>query len=278
MPFARTNGIELYYELTDFTRPWEGAAETVLFLHGLHGSLAWWNWFQTAVFARHYRVLTVDLRGHGKSHKPATGYSIQNMAEDVYGVLAGLGIERAHLCGASMGGMIALQLARAHPACASSLVLVDSFAYAPAGLVGALDRWIADTQSRGYAGVMATFDADYGAILFSAGFRHRHPAFPAYEMGMVLANLMPDAAFIGACRAIQEFDVSAELCHIAAPTLIIVPNEGLAVAEAQRLAAELPHAMVWAPEGVGHSVHVEAPEEFNAHVLAFLSGAGRQQD
>jgi 3-oxoadipate enol-lactonase len=278
MPFAHTNGCELYYEVTDFTRPWEGEAEAVLFLHGLHGSLAWWNWFQTAVFARHYRVLTVDLRGHGKSHKPAGGYSIQNMAEDVYGVLDRLGIARTHICGASMGGMIALQLALAHPDCASCLVLVDSFARAPAGLMGALDQWIADTEKRGYAGVMSTFDADYGEILFSADFRRRHPGFPAYETKMVLDNLMPDAAFIGACRAIQAFDVSAELAQIDVPALIIVPNEGLAVAEAQRLAEALPHAAVWAPEGVGHSVHVEAPDDFNAQVMGFLSDAGKRQD
>jgi 3-oxoadipate enol-lactonase len=272
MPFVQTNGTQLYYELTDFTRPWENGAETILFLHGLHGSLAWWNWFQTAFFAQHYRVLTVDLRGHDRSCKPAGGYTIANMAEDGYGLLGGLSIRYAHICGASMGGMVALQLGLAHPGCVSSLILVDSFAYAPQGLMDALGQWIRDTHTRGYAEVMRTFDQDYGDILFSAGFRQRHPTFSDYETQLVLDNLMPDAAFIGACRAIQEFNVIDQLGQIQAPALIVVPNEGVACAEAQRLQQALPQAHVWAPEGVGHSVHVESPDDFNTHVRFFLAG------
>lgn len=270
MPFAKANGIELYYELTDFTRPWEGEAETILFLHGLHGHQQWWNWFQTAFFAQHYRVITLDQRGHGRSFKPANGYSIENMAEDVHELLLGLGIRRVHLCGASMGGMVSLQCALAYPDMVNSVVLVDSYPHTPTVIQEAIGLWVDDTRARGYAAVMQTFNDDYADALFSPGFRERCPAFPAFETQLVLANLMPDEAFIGACQAIQRFNVVDRLEQVTAPVLIVTSNEGMAYEESLAMHERLPHSELWAPEHVGHSVHVEAPEQFNMRVLRFL--------
>ena len=75
MPFAKSMESNSTTRSADFTRPWEGEAETLVLLHGLHGHLLWWHWYQVAFFAQHYRVVTVDQRGHGRSFKPATGYS-----------------------------------------------------------------------------------------------------------------------------------------------------------------------------------------------------------
>ena len=147
MPFAPINGLELYFELTDFTRPWEGESETIVLLHGLHGHLEWWNYYQTPVLARQYRVLTLDQRGHGKSFKPASGYSIEVMASDVYELLRQLNIPQAHIGGASMGGMVSLQFALEHPDMVRSLILVDSYPRTPRAIQEALETWIADTEA-----------------------------------------------------------------------------------------------------------------------------------
>lgn len=272
MPFAKVNDIQLYYEVTDFTRPWEGEAQVLVLLHGLHGHLEWWNYFQVAPFSQSYRVLTLDQRGHGRSFKPASGYSIETMAEDVHGLLRQLGIARVHLMGASMGGMVGLQFALAYPDMLHSLVLVDSYPYCPAAIQQAIEKWIRDTQEKGYPKVMETFNQDYAAALFSARFWQEHPEFPAFETQLVLNNLMPDAAFIGCCRAIQQFDVSHRLGEIMVPVLVVTSSEGMAYEEGLRMYQRLPAAELWAPEGVGHSVHVEIPEPFNRRVLEFLDG------
>jgi 3-oxoadipate enol-lactonase len=270
VPFTTINGLELYYEVTDFTRPWEGEPRALVLLHGLHGHLNWWNWFQVAPLSQYYRVITMDQRGHGRSFKPAAGYSIEIMATDVRELLRRLQIERAHVMGASMGGMVALQFAVAWPEMLRSLVLVDSYPYTPDAIRGALGQWIADTEEKGYPGVMETFNDDYATALFSPDFWQRCPELPAYETRLVLDNLMPDAAFIGCCRAIQQFNVVDRLGEIAAPTLVVTSNEGMAYEEGLRMYRRLPHAELWAPEGVGHSPHVEIPEQFNQRVLEFL--------
>lgn len=270
MPFAHANGIRLYYEITDFTRPWQGDPETIVLLHGLHGHLEWWNWFQVAPLSQHLRVLTVDQRGHGRSFKPAQGYTIETMAEDIHQLLGALGLGPVHLCGASMGGMVSLQLALAHPGLVRSITLVDSYPHTPRVIQEAIHRWIDDTERRGYAEVMRTFNDDYADALFSPAFRRSHPEFPAYETRLVLDNLMPDAAFVGCCRAIEQFDVSARLGAIPQPVLIVTSNEGMAYDEGLRMQQQLPNAQLWAPPGVGHSTHVEIPAEFNRRLLEFL--------
>ncbi len=270
MPFAKVSGIELYYEVTDFTRPWEGQPEVLVLLHGLHGHLLWWNYYQVAPFSQEYRVITLDFRGHGKSFKPATGYSIGIMASDVRELLRQLNVEQAHVGGASMGGMVALQFALTYPEMVRSLVLVDSFPHTPEATQGALEKWITDTQEKGYAKVMETFNQDYATALFSAGFWEKHPELPAFDTALVLNNLMPGPAFIGCCRAIQRFNVLDRLGEIAAPVLIVTSNEGIGYEESLRMHQRLPRSELWAPEGVGHSVHIEMPQEFNRQVLRFL--------
>ena len=271
MPFASINGLELYYEVTDFTRPWEGEPEVLLLLHGLHGHLQWWNYYQTPVLAQHYRLITLDQRGHGKSFKPAGGYSIELMASDVYELLRQLNVPRVHIGGASMGGMVSLQFVLDHPEMVRSLILIDSYPHTPKVIREALENWIADTAARGYAKVMETFNDDYAAALFSPGFWERQPEFPVFETELVLKNLMPDPAFIGSCRAIQAFNVSARLAEIKAPVLIVTPNEGIAYEEGQQMHRQFARSELWTPEHVGHSVHIEIPDAFNQRVLQFLA-------
>ena len=153
---------------------------------------------------------------------------------------------------------------------ADSVILVDSYPYTPVSIQQALEKWIADTEEKGYARVMETFNEEYATALYSAGFWERNPEFPAYETKLVLDNLMPDPAFIGCCRAIQRFDLVDRLSELTAPVLLVTSNEGMAYDEALRMHQRLPNSQLWAPPGVGHSVHVEIPQQFNERVLQFL--------
>ena len=175
-----------------------------------------------------------------------------------------------------MGGMVTLQFALAYPEMVRSAILVDSYPHTPVAIQQALEKWIVDTEEKGYARVMETFNEDYATALYSAGFWERSPESPAYETKLVLDNLMPDRAFMGCCRAIQRFNILDRLGEITAPALIVTSNEGMAYDEALRMHQRLPTSELWAPEGVGHSVHIEVPQEFNQRVLQFLKKVNLQ--
>jgi pimeloyl-ACP methyl ester carboxylesterase len=170
--------------------------------------------------------------------------------------------------------MVSLQCALAHPEQVRSLTLVDSYPHCPRSIQEAIQIWIDDTQQRGYPEVMRSFNDDYASVLFSPTFLREHPEFPAYETRLVLDNLMPDTAFVGACRAIQSFDVSPRLGAIGAPVLIMTSNEGMAYEESLRMQQALPNAELWAPPDIGHSPHIEIPDAFNRRLLEFVRAVG----
>ncbi|MBN2149527.1 MAG: alpha/beta fold hydrolase, partial [Anaerolineales bacterium] len=95
--------------------------EAILFLHFSGANLMMWQRV-VPYFLERYRVILVDLRGHGKSDKPEGGYHIDVMAGDVAGMMEGLGVERAHLVGSSLGAEVGLSLAANHPEKVLSLV------------------------------------------------------------------------------------------------------------------------------------------------------------
>ncbi len=105
----------MFYEET-------GGGEPLILIMGFGGDHLAWA-FQVRALAEHYRVVTFDNRGAGQSDAPELPYTIRTMADDTAGLIAALGIERAHVVGVSMGGMIAQELALAYPRRVRSLHL-----------------------------------------------------------------------------------------------------------------------------------------------------------
>lgn len=124
MPMAELPDVKLHYLLLEPDRSRTPRTNVVL-LHGLAANVAFWYWKIAPALAPANRVLLVDLRGHGLSSMPPSGYTAQVMAEDLKAQLDMLGISRVHLVGHSFGGRIALQFASCYPECVQSLVLVD---------------------------------------------------------------------------------------------------------------------------------------------------------
>jgi pimeloyl-ACP methyl ester carboxylesterase len=102
-------------------RDHEGAGEAIVFLHFSGANLMMWQRI-VPCFQDQYRLILVDLRGHGKSDRPETGYDIDTMAHDISGLLPHLGIERAHVVGSSLGAEVGLSLAATYPEQVISLV------------------------------------------------------------------------------------------------------------------------------------------------------------
>ena len=104
MPFAETNGARLNYR---FDGPAD--APVLVLSNSLGTNLSMWD-TQIPALAARFRVLRYDTRGHGQSAVTPGPYSITQLGRDVIGLLDGLGIERAHFCGLSMGGVIGMWL------------------------------------------------------------------------------------------------------------------------------------------------------------------------
>jgi 3-oxoadipate enol-lactonase len=257
------DGIELYYELYDFTPPWKAGPPPVVFVHGLGGDRRMWL-FQIPVFSARYPTVVVDLRGHGLSTRPTRDFTVADMARDLLRLSRVLGIERAHWIGLSMGGVVAQQLALDFPLVVASLVLADTFASLPPPAREmaqvALERM--EQQS------MAEIARERITAAFSDNV---DPAMREYFIEQVAKN--DYASYLRAARATFHFDAGAALSQVQKPTLVVVGEHDrvtpLPLAEdvVRRIAGArlevIPHA--------GHIANAENPEAFNRVVLEFLA-------
>jgi len=148
MPRIRTRTIELAgLQL--------GSGPDLVLSHGLAANHAFWYLQMAPRFASHYRVTLYDLRGHGGSELPATGYTTRDFAEDLRALMDAQALERAHLVGHSFGGAISLHFAALYPERVRSLTLIDSRLHAlqPFGSDDDRDYWDGQrerTEARGH--------------------------------------------------------------------------------------------------------------------------------
>ena len=124
--FQTRDGFRIAYRVDDFTDPWT-APQTVLLLHAAMGSMQrWYRWVPR--LARHFRVVRMDLRGHGGSQLPTPDqpFSLDQLVGDALQLLDVVGCDAAHVVGNSAGGYVAQQLAIRHPGRVRSLALYGS--------------------------------------------------------------------------------------------------------------------------------------------------------
>ena len=118
MPKEKVKDIDMYYELT-------GEGDPLLLIHGLGSSTRDWE-EQVPVLSQKYKVITIDLRGHGQTDKPKGPYSMRMFAEDIAELLKNLGINSIHILGISLGGSVAFQLTVDYPDLVKSLIVVNT--------------------------------------------------------------------------------------------------------------------------------------------------------
>jgi pimeloyl-ACP methyl ester carboxylesterase len=123
MPTARINGINIHYQRS-------GRGPDIVLIHGLAANLAFWYFRILPALIKDFRVTIYDLRGHGKSDMPASGYTSAEMAFDLHALMDHLGVTKAHLVGHSFGGGIGLHYASLHPDRVLSLTLADARVHA----------------------------------------------------------------------------------------------------------------------------------------------------
>jgi len=265
MPRVSTNGIDTFYEDS-------GQGPPVVLIHGHSLDLRMWDPQMTPLVDAGYRVVRYDVRGHGQSEAPATGYTWQNYSLDLRGLLDRLKIVApAHLVGLSMGGGVALQFAVDHPQRVASLVLVDStvpgFTYSPE-FSQAVEDLVQTVRSEG---PRAGLERVWLAHPLFEGARRVAERFD-FLKSMVLAY--PARDYLDETEYPQpQWQVIDRLAEIRAPTLVLAGEEDLPDFRliADILAANISGARQEVIGGAGHLLNLEQPERFNDALLRFLA-------
>ncbi len=263
MPYARANGLQLYYEL-------HGQGTPLCLIEGI--GYATWMWLrQLEALAGRHQVLIYDNRDVGRSDLAEQPYTIADMAADLAGLLDALGMGRVHVVGVSMGGFIAQEFALAYGERVRGLVLVGThFGGAEAVPVPAeaLQRMYPDQEMPPQERLRWAM-----AYAFAPGYAESHPELVD---GLIRARLaLPQVAeaWLRQANASRDFDTSARLGGLAGRTLVVhgEQDQVVPVANAQLLAERLPRAELAILPGGGHLVFIEQAERFNALVLDFLA-------
>lgn len=263
MPYLTVDGARLYYQESGSGRP-------LLFVHGLGSSGQDWE-SQVVHFDDRYRVLRIDLRGHGRSECTPGPYHIAQFSRDVAVVLRKLDAVPAHVVGLSMGAMVAFELGADASQLVRSLVIANS---------------VADTRLHTWQDVW--FYLSRRAAVQVLGMR---------RVGQLLARRLfvkPDQeevrhkfverwvandkeAYLWAVDAIMRWSIQDRLGQITAPTLLLASDEDYTpVASKNRIAARMPNARLVVFDDARHALPVEHPSRFNAAVDDFLTEVDTQ--
>jgi 3-oxoadipate enol-lactonase len=221
-----------------------------------------------ALLARGFRVLRIDMRGHGGSDPGPGPYSLLQLAADIAAVLDGLSIAEADFVGLSIGGMIGQALAIKFPERLSSLMLCES---PPASLKEAKAIWQPRlTAVRAANALEPIADATMERWLTPA-FRARTPLRWKQIRDTVAATSV--AGYCGGVTALSDFDFTRELPGLKLRTLVLFGEDDPASSweESERLAALIPGARFVSFPHARHLPNVENPERFNAILTDWLS-------
>ena len=257
MPKLQTNNINLYYEI-------HGEGQPLLFIHGLGSSIRDWE-FQVAEFAKSYKVVTCDLRGHGQSDKPAGPYSVPMFASDVFGLLQSLSIASAHIVGISLGGAIAFQFAIDYPTMVKTLAIVNSAPTLgdPEQARPEVERRVGIVQQLG----MRAMGQALAPNLFP---KPEHAALRETFVERWAEN--DPRAYIEATRSMLGWNVVGKLGSIHCPTLVIAADQDYSPVAVKEMYVKLmPNAQLVVIPDSRHATPIERPAEFNAALAIFLA-------
>ena len=241
-------------------------APVVVLAGSLGSTLAMWD-PQVPALASRFRVIRYDHRGHGLSSAPAGPYELADLAADVLGLLDRLGIERAHVVGLSLGGMVATWLAAHAPERVDRAALLCTSAQ-----LGPPELWATRAATvRAARDTGAVADAVV-ARWFTPGFAAREPARVAEARAMI-ASTHPDG-YAECCGVIERMDLTADLAAVTAPTLVIAGADDAAtpVEHAERIVAGIRGARLAVVADAAHVANLEQPDAVTALLLDHLTG------
>ncbi len=269
MPFVETpSGVIIHYESM-------GEGYPLVFVHGWSMSGRVWH-YQADAFASSYRVVTVDLRGHGESSRSAEGYSFDDFASDISDLFEALDLQNAVIAGWSMGAQVVLQSFARLRARTAALVLVGgtprftSSEDWPFGLPPAEIRMMAIRLKKNYTKTMGEFFEG----MFSDGELSRE-SYQRIARDIVMGGRLPiPETALKTLDTLNSADLRGLLPDMDAPVLLVHgANDKITLPEASLYMKRIfPHAKAEIFEGCGHAPFLSRPEEFNSLLHSFLEG------
>ncbi|MBP1851681.1 3-oxoadipate enol-lactonase [Rhizobium halophytocola] len=259
MAFAHINGIVVHYELLGDP----DARNLIVFSNSLGTDFRIW----LPVFdelADNVSVLVYDSRGHGLSGGADKPFGMDDLVEDLAGLVEHVGIKKAVFCGLSVGGLIVQGLYAKRPELVRKIVLCDT-----APKIGVADTWNARIKAIRDNGMASIADGVMEKWFTPHFHEERDEDLDGYR---VMFERQPASGYISTCEAIRDTDFSDILPTISVPTLLVVGDQdGSTPPELVRAASErIPGASLQVIEGCGHIPCVEQPEALAALIQQFI--------
>lgn len=279
MPFVQVEDGRVFYESL-------GTGKPLVLLHGAWASSRWWKW-QIPDLSRQYQVITMDMRGHGRSTDRQGGYSLQGYVEDLESLLHELGVNETAFVGWSMGGMIAMKYCMQYPRSVKALVLMATRGHKnPAMKPRILFHYL-----RTLLHLFVDFTAPRKYDRTGVSFQKESDKWIRNETGKVLSSRAPGEVFdwmvseltrhprrnyLQVARGLWNWEAGEALHGLQTPTLIMVgEKDPWAPPRFSRLLHEaIPNSRLLIVDGQKHYVAMERPDLVNTAILSFLEGQG----
>lgn len=264
MPKVAVNGLGLYYEV-------EGDGEPVVLIPGFAAGR--WIWFkQTADLSRNFRVIIFDPRGVSASDKPEGPQTIGMLADDVAHFLRTIGVNSAHIVGASFGGFVAQEFALKYPSMTRKLVLCCTSFGGPNHVTPAPETLMALASTKG----LNSEERMRANLLlaFTPEFVRTEEAEVDRIVHLRATNDVPEHIYLSQLQAAMNFNVESRLSEITSPTLVVSGDADVIVPvqNSFNLVNKIPGAKLHIVKGGSHTFFIEQPHEFNQLLSAFIGG------
>lgn len=258
MPVIHSAGCPIHVEIEGPER-----APVLMLSNSLGTDLTMWE-AQLQPFARHFRVVRYDRRGHGRSGVTPGPYDMAQLGRDALAVMDGLRVEKVHWCGLSMGGMEGQWLGANAPERIDKLVLANTSCH-----YAVKDFWNERLKAVREGGV-ATIADRVLAMWFTKDFFAREPQTVARFRDLMIST--PLEGYLACSEAVRDMDHRDLLAKIAAPTLIVAGryDNATPIEASKFIRRNIPGAQLTILEAA-HISNVEQPGAFAAEVLGFLT-------
>ena len=261
---AKINGIKIHYREY-------GKGEPLLLIMGLSANVDWWGEEFLAPLAERFHVVAYDNRGAGRSDKPEGPYPIPLMAADAVGMMDHLGWESAHVMGASMGGMIAQELALEYPERVRRLVLLCTNCGGSEAVPAS-----PEVLAMLYAPHKGMSEEDIARtslyLLFPPRYMEENPEkMDEFVKDFLIAPIEPQC-FVWQITGVTMWSCHSRLADLRHPTLIMAGSEDVLIPpENSRVLAEaIPNSQLVEIEGAGHGFQAMFPKEMTERTISFL--------
>jgi pimeloyl-ACP methyl ester carboxylesterase len=255
MPYLERDGVKLYYEET-------GAGEPAMLL--IHGWTCNHTHFaaQAKHFSKTHRIVSIDLRGHGKSDAPQQEYTLEGFADDVAWVIGELSLDRPVVCGHSMGGFVTVMLGKNHPDQIRARIMVDSPVVTTPDFKERMLPIIEGWKQPGYRSGLA----DFIGTMFM-------PLDTPENRAEITAQMLetPQHVLASAMYNVVHTDLENATAANTGPLLAIYA--GLFPVDLAGVKALVPGSQVGQTVGSGHFNMIEVPDQVNAMIERFLATA-----